>query len=171
MRCWTKGGNVFPITFNTGQALPLVATRILHPRMSRGAGTEQPRNSSAQRPRQWPVREPDSATVRSQSRKSPEREQSAVAFCPRPQSRQRIVRVHEPSTDQSGQGQAKAMSSICPCSVRDTGMSASTNRPQPRADRESSSTGLPALHRLCVATAPPTEFPVHIHHAPTYDLI
>ena len=154
-----------------GQALPLVATRILRPRMSRGAGTEQPRNSSAQRPRQWPVREPDSATVRAQSRKSPEREQSAVAFCPRPQSRQRIVRVHESSTDQSGQGQAKAMSSICPCSVRDTGMSASTNRPQPRADQDSSSTRPPALHRLCVATAPTTEFPVHIHHAPAYDLI
>jgi hypothetical protein len=171
MRCWTKGGKVFLITFNTGQALPLVATRILRPRMSRGAATEQPRNSSAQRPRQWRVCEPDSATVRAQSRTSPEREQSAVAFCPRPQSRQRIVRVHEPSTDQSGQGQAKAMSSICPCSVRDTGMSAYTNRPRSRADRDSSSTRPPALHRLCVATTPPTKFPVHIHHAPAYDLI
>ena len=155
----------------TGQALPLVATRILRPRMSRGAGTEQPRNSSARRPRQWPVRDPDSATGRAQSRKSPERDQSAVAFCPRPQSRQRIVRVHEPSTDQSGQAQAKAMSSSCPRSVRDSGMSASANRPQPRADRESSSTRPPALHRICVATAPTTEFPVPIHHAPTYDLI
>ena len=155
----------------TGQALPLVATRILRPRMSRGAGTEQPRNSSAQRPRQWPVREPDSATVRAQSRKSPEREQSAVAFCPRPQSWQRIVRVHEPTTDQSGHGQAIAMSWICPCSVRDAGKSASTNRPKTRADRKSSSTRPPALYRLCVATAPPTEFPVHIHHAPAYDLI
>ena len=167
----SKGGGVLPITFKTGQALPLVVTRILRPRMSRGAGTEQPRNSSAQRPRQWPVREPDSATVRAQSRKSPEREQSAVAFCPRAQSWQRIVRVHEPATDQSGQDQANAMSAICPRSLRDGGMSASTSRPQPRADRESSSTRLPALHRLCVATAPPTEFPVHIHHAPTYDLI
>lgn len=155
----------------TGQALPLVATRILRPRMSRGAGTEQPRNSSARRPRQWPVRDPDSATGRVQSRKSPERDQSAVAFCPRPQSRQRIVRVHEPATDPSGQDQAKAMSSICPCSVRDTGMSASTNRPQHQADRDLSSTRPPALHRLCVATEPPTEFRVHIHHAPTYDLI
>ena len=155
----------------TGQALPLVATRILRPRMNRGAAAEKPCNSSALRPRQSPVREPDSATVRARSRKSPEREQSAVAFCPRPQSRQRIVRVHEPATDRSGQGQAKAMSSICPRSVRDAVMSASTNRPQPRADRDSSSTRSPALHRLCVATAPPTEFPVHIHHAPTYDLI
>lgn len=155
----------------TGQALPLVATRILRPRISRGAATEQPCNSSALRPRQWPVREPDSATVRAQSRKSPEREQSAVAFCPRPQSRQRIVRVHEPSTDQSGQGQAKAMSSFCPRSVRDAGMSASSSTPQPRADRESSSTRSPALHLLCVAIAPTTEFPVHIHHAPAYDLI
>lgn len=155
----------------TGQALPLVATRILRPRMSRGAGTEQPRNTSALRPRQWPVREPDSATVRAQSRKSPEREQSTVAVCPRPQSWQRTVRVHEPATDQSGQGQAKAMSWICPCSVRDSGVSASTNRPQPRADRGSSSTRPPALHRLCVATAPTTKFPVHIHHAPAYELI
>jgi hypothetical protein len=162
---------VFLIMFKTGQALPLVVTRILRPRMSRGAGTEQPRNSSARLPWQWPVREPDSATVRAQSRKSPEREQSAVAFCPRPQSRQRIVRVHEPATDQSGQGQATAMSSICPCSVRDAEMSASTNRPQPQADRESSSIRPPALHRLCVASSPTTEFPVHIHHAPTYDLI
>lgn len=159
------------IMFDTGQALPLVPTRILRPRMSRGAGTEQSRNTSAQRPRRWPVREPDSATVRAQSRKSPEREQSAVAFSPRPQSWQRIVRVHEPATDQSGQGQAKAMSSVCPCSVRDAEMSASSNTPQPRADRESSSTRSPALHLLCVAIVPTTEFPVHIHHAPAYDLI
>ena len=162
---------MFPIMFNSGQALPLVATRILRPRMSRGAGTEQPRNTSAQRPRRWPVREPDSATVRAQSRKSPERKQSAVAFCPRPQSWQRNVRAHELATDPSGQGPAKAMTPICPRSVRDAGMSASSNTPQPRADRDSSSTRPPALHRLCVATAPTTKFPVHIHHAPAYDLI
>ncbi len=162
---------MFLIMFKTGQALPLVATRILRPRMSRGAATEQPCNSSALQPRQWPVREPDSATVRAQSRKSPEREQSAVAFSPRPQSWQRIVRVLEPATGQSGQGQAKARSSFCPRSVRDAGTSASSNTPQPRVDRESSSTRSPALHRLCVATAPTMELPVHIHHAPAYDLI
>lgn len=159
------------IMFDTGQALPLVATRILRPRMSRGAGTEQPRNSSARRPRQWPVREPDSATVRAQSRTNQRRAQAADAFSPRPKSWQRIVRVHEPATEQSSQEQAKAMSSVCPCSVHDVGASSSTNRPQPRADRESSATRTQAVHRICVATALPTEFPVHIYHTAAYDLI
>ena len=162
---------MFPITFNTGQALPLVATRILRPRMSRGAATEQPCNSSTLRPRQWPVREPGVTIHRAHPRAVHVCEQSAIAFCPRPQSRQRIVRVHETATDQSGQGQAQAMSWHCPCSVRDAGMSASSNTPQPRADRESSSTQSPARHLLCVAIVPTTEFPVHIHHAPAYDLI
>lgn len=155
----------------TGQALPLVATRILRPRVGRGVSAEQPRNINGSRPRQQPVRDLGLTMHRAHPRVVHVRDQSAIAFCPRLRSWQRNVRVHETATDQSGQGQAKAMSWNCPCSVRDAGMSASTNRPQPRADRESSSTRPSALHRLWVAAAPSTGFPVHIHHAPTYDLI
>jgi len=159
------------IMFDTGQALPLVATRLLRPRMSRGVDAQKPRMSSSKQPRLEPIHDHGLATGRAQSRINQKRARVADAFSPRPKSWQRIVRVHEPATEQSSQEQAKAMSSVCPCSVHDAGASSSTNRPLPQTDRESSATRTQAVHRIWVATALPTEFPVHIHHAAAYDLI
>jgi len=155
----------------TGQALPLVATRILRPRMSRGARTEQPRNSSARRPRQWPLREPDSATVRAQSRKTPERAQSEIAFCPRPQTRQGTVLGHGQASASAVHGQAVEMASACPRSVRDREMSASMiARVAATAHRPGSTMPQPA-RRVHLSVSPPTEFPVHIQFIPAYGLI
>lgn len=162
---------MFPITFNTGQALPLVVTRILRPRMSREVDAQQPRIRGGQRPRQGPVRDRALATGRAHSRKDQKRGQAADAGSPYPQSRQQIVRVRELAAGQNSRDQAAVTDVIRPSSVRDDRMSASTDTPQPRAGRKSSANGTLAVHRLSVSIAPPTEFPVHIQHAPAYDLI
>lgn len=162
---------MLPITFETGQALPLVVTRILRPRMSREVDAQQPRMTNARRPRQQPVHDRELGANRAQSRKDRKRGKATDVGSPCPQSRQRIVHVQELAAGQNSREQATVTDVIDSCSVRDDRMSASTNRPHPRAGRESSTTPTQAVHRLCVSIAPPTEFPVHIQHAPGYDFI
>lgn len=159
------------IMFDTGQALPLVVTRILRPRMSREVDAQQPRIRGGQRPRQGPVRDRALARGRAHSRKDQNRGQTADAGSPYPQSRQQIVRVRELAAGQNSRDQATVTNVIRPSSVRDDRMSATTNWPQPRADRKSSANGTLAVHQLCVSIAPLTEFPVRIQHAPAHDLI
>jgi hypothetical protein len=162
---------VLPITFKGGQALPLVVTRILRPRMSREVDAQQPRMSAGQRPRQEPVRDRELAPGRAHSRKEQKRGQAADAGSPYPHSRQQIVRVREQAAGQNSRDQATVTDVIRPSSVRDDRMSASTDTPQPRAGRKSSANGTLAVHRLSVSIALPTEFPVRIQHASAYDLI
>lgn len=162
---------MFLIVFKTRHALLLPEGRIPCPRINRELDAQQPPNINGTRPRQQPVRDHGSAAGEAQLRSELMHEHAAVAFSPRPPLWQRIVRVHGPATGQNGQGQAIAMSPICPGSVRVGGTSASTNRLQPRTDRESSATRTSAVHRLCVATALSTEFPVHIQHGTAYEFI
>ena len=162
---------MLPITFKTGQALPLVVTRILRPRMSREVDAQQPRIRAGQRPRQGPVRDRELAAGKAHSRKDQKRGQAADAGSPYPQSRQQIVRVRELAAGQNSRDQATVTDVIRPSSVRDDRMSATTNWPQPRADRKSSANGTLAVHQLCVSIASLTEFPVRIQHAPAHDLI
>lgn len=98
MNCDNKGGRVFLIMFKTGHALLLPGGRILRPRMRREADAGQPLDSRVSRPRQWLFRDLKSATVRAQPRTIRGREQSATAFRPRPQTRQRIVLSRELAT-------------------------------------------------------------------------
>lgn len=162
---------MLPVTLKRGQALPLVATRILRSRMTREVDAQQPRMTNARRPRQQPVHDRELGADRAQSRNDRKRGKAADVGSPCPQSRQRIARVQELAAGQNSREQATVTDVIDSCSVRDDRMSASTNRPQPRAGRESSTTPTRAVHRLCVSIAPPIEFPVHIQHAPAYDLI
>ncbi len=162
---------MLPITFKEGQALPLVVTRILRPRMSREVDAQQARMSGSQRPRQESVRVRELAVGGAQLRRNLKREQVADAFSPRPQSWQRIVRVRELAAGQNSRDQATVTDVIRSSSVQDDKMSASTDTPQPRASRKSSANGTLAVHRLSVSIAPPTEFPVRIQHAPAHDLI
>ncbi len=162
---------MFRITFKTGQALPLVVTRILRPRMSREVDAQQPRIRGGQRPRQEPVRDRELATGRAHSCKDQKRGRATDTGRPYPQSRQQIVRVRKLAPGQNSRDQATVTDVIRPGSVHDAGMSATTNWPQPRADRKSSVTQTLAVHRLSVSIAPPTEFLVRIQHAPTHDLI
>lgn len=171
MRCWTKGGSVFPITFNTGQALPLVATRILRPRMSRGESTEQPRNIIGSRPRQQPVRELGLSRHRAHPRAVHVREQSAIAFCPRPQTRQGTVLRHEQASASANREQAAAAPRTQLPSVHDLGRSTSSTAPPTRTFHGSHLATGSLTQRIRVSVPPPTQFPVHIHFIPAYGLV
>lgn len=162
---------MFPITFNTGQALPLVATRILRPRMSRGKSAEQPRNISGSRPLQQPVREPGLAKHRLHPRVVHVREQSAIAFCPRPQTRQGTVLGHGQASASAIREQATAAPRTQPPSVHNLGGSTSATTPLTRTFHGSHLATGSSTQRIRVSVPPPTQFPVHIHFIPAYGLI
>jgi len=171
MRCWTKGGNVFPITFNTGQALPLVATRILRPRMSRGVSAEQPRNIICSRPRQQSFREHDVSEHRAHPRVVHVREQSAIAFRPRPQTRQGTVLGYGQASASAIREQAVAAARPQPPSVHDLGRSTSATAPLARTFHGSQLAMAFPRQRIRVSVSPPSAFPVHIHFILAYGLI
>jgi hypothetical protein len=152
-------------------AEPLNFVRIWRPRMSRGVSAQQLRADSSRWPRSRSVHDRGLATGSAQTRRDHRHGQLADAVNRRRHSRQRIVRVHERTTDQSRLGHAKAMSSICPDSVRDAGMAIVTNRPQSRASREMSAARPLALHRHRVSVSQMMELPDRIQTRATYDLV
>lgn len=162
---------MFLIVFNTGQALPLVATRILRPRMSRGVSAEQPRNINGSRPRQQPVREPDLANHRAHPRDVHVREQSAIASCPRPQTRQGTILGHGQASASAIREQAVAAARPQPPSVHDLGGSTSATAPLTRTFHGSQLAMACPCQRIRVSVGPPTQFPVHIHFIPAYGLV
>ena len=81
---------MFLIMFKTGQAEPLVLTRIPRPRSSRGERAEQPRSMSSLRPQSRPVRALDSIANGAQTETGRVREQSTTTDANSSQSR--IVR-------------------------------------------------------------------------------
>lgn len=162
---------MFLITFNTGQALPLVTTRILRPRMSRGVSAEQPRNIIGSRPRQQPVRELDLAKHRAHPRVAHAREQSPIASCPRPQTRQGTVLGHGQASASAIREQAIAAARPQPPSVHDLGGSASATTPLTRTFHGSHLAKGSSTQRIRVSVPPPTQFPVHILFIPAYGLI
>ena len=162
---------MFPITFNIGQALPLVVTRILRPRMSRAVSAEQPRNIIGSRPRQQPVREPDLAKHRAHPRVVHVREQSAIAFCPRPLTRQGAVLGHGQASASAIREQAVAAARPQPPSVHDLGGSTSSTAPLTRTFQGSQLAMAFPRQRIRVSVPPPPQFPVHIQFILAYGLI
>ena len=162
---------MFLITFNTGQALPLVATRILRPRMSRGVSTDQPRNIIDLRPRQQPVRELGSTMHRAHPRAVHVRDQSAIAFCPRPQTRHGIVLGHGHASASAIREPAAAAARSQPPSVHDLGKSTSSTAPLTRTFHGSHLAMAFPRRRIRASVPPPTQFPIHIHFIPAYGFI
>ena len=162
---------MFPITFNKGQALPLVATRILRPRMSRGVSAEQPRNIIGSRPRQQSFRKPDVSEDRAHPRVVNVREQSAIAFCPRPQTRQRTVLEHGQASASAIREQATVSDRTQPPSVHDLGRFTSSTAPLSRTFQGSQLAMPCPRQRIRVSVSPPSAFPVHIHFISAYGLI
>lgn len=162
---------MFLITFNTGQALPLVATRILRPRMSRGVSAEQPRNIIGSRPRQQPVRRQDLTMPRAHPRVVHVREQPAIAVCPRPQSRQETVLGHGHASASAICEQAAATAITQPPSVHALGRSVPSTTPKPRTVHDSRLAMACPRQRIRVSVLPPTQFPFHIHFSPAYGLV
>lgn len=162
---------MFPITFNKGQALPLVATRILRPRMSRGLSAGQPRNIIGSRPLQQPVREPNLAKHRAHPRAVHVREQPAIAFCPRPQTRQGTVLGQGQAAASAIREQAAAAAGTQLPSVHDLGRSTSSTAPPTRTFHCSHLAMACPRQRIRVSVSPPSAFPLHIHFIIAYGLI
>lgn len=155
----------------TGQALPLVATRILRPRMSRGVSAEQPRNVIDSRPRQQPFRECGLVTHGAHPRVVHVREQSTIAFCPRPLTRQRTVLERGQASVSTGREQATVAARTQSPTVLDFGKSASSIAPPTRTYHGPQLAMACRGQRIRVSVSPPNAFLVHIHFVPAYDLI
>lgn len=162
---------MFPIMFKTGQALPLVVTRIPRPRMSRGGSAGQPRNIIGPRPRQQRVRERDFSKHRAHPRIVHVHDQSAIALCPRPLTRQGTVLGHGQAPASAIREQAMAAAKPCPRPVRDFSASTSATAPLTGNLHGSQLAMACPRQRIRVSVGPPSALPVHIHFIPAYGLI
>lgn len=159
------------IMFKTAHALPLVDTRILRPRSSRGESAECPREVCGLWPRTWQIRGLDSAGDRQRTGTFPVHELSVSAFSPRPQSRPQTIHVRAQATALIVREQAAAMDADCPQTVRSRELSMTENWSRTQSVREH---GLAkSCSRLCMAVSvlPPIHFPVHFRIIPSHDLI
>jgi hypothetical protein len=139
--------------------------------MGRGVSAKQPRNLNGSRPRQQPVREPDLAKHRAHPRAVHVREQSAIAFCPRQQTRQRTVLEHGQASASAIREQATVSDGTQPPSVHDLGRFTSSTAPLTKTFHGSQLAMAYPRQRIRVSVSLPTAFPVHIHFIPAYGFI
>ena len=159
------------IMFKTGHALPLVVTRILRPRSSRGESAECPREVCGTWPLARQIRDLDSGGDSPRTETIHVHELSVSAFSPRQQSCPWTIHVRAQATDLIVREQAVAMDADCPQTVRSRELSTSANSQRPRTVRER---GLAKNYpRRCIAVSifPPTNFPVRIQTIPAHDII
>ena len=171
MRCWSKGGSVLVIMFKTGHALPLVGTRFLRPRSSRGESADCPREVCGSWPRTRQIRDLDSVEDRTRTETFPVHELSVSAFSPRQQSRPRTIHVRAQATASIVRGQAAAVDAECPQSVRSREQSTAANSSRTPTVRES---GLAkSYQRRCIAVSvsPSVHFLVHVRIIPSHVFI
>ena len=157
--------------FKTGQALPLVLTRFLRPRISRGEYPNRPRDIDRSWPRTRQIRDQEQSQITMHTHTIRVREQSMSALSPRPQSRSQTGSIREPIAASSVREQASAVDTHCPRTVHNPGLATSANSSRTGILRE------PGLERNCprrrilVSTQSPTRFQVHIRIIPFYVLI
>ena len=162
---------MFVIMFKTGHALPLVDTRLLRPRSSRGESGDCPREVCGSWPRTRQIRDLDSAGDRTRTQTFRVHELSVSAFSPRPQPRPRSIYVHALATPSIVPGQAAAMKADCPQTVRSLELSTTANWSRTQSVRER---GLAkSCPRRCIAVSilPPVYFPIHVRNIPPHVLI
>ena len=162
---------MFLIMFKTGHALPLVGTRFLRPRSSRGESADCPREVCGSWPPTRQIRDLDSGGDRPRTGTFCVHELSVSAFSPRPQSRPRTIHVRAQATALIVREQAAAMDADCPQTVRSRELSTSANWLRPQSVRER---GLAkSCPRRCIAVSvlPPIHFPIHVRIIPSHDFI
>lgn len=157
--------------FKTGHALPLVGTRFLRPRSSRGESAEQPREVCGSWPQARIIREPDSAAIRTPAQPVHVHEQSMSAFSPRPQSRPRSICELDHAWASTVREPAAATGLNCPQTVRRLELCAAANSPCPRAVRKREPVKNYPSHCIAVSILPPINFPVHVRIIPAHVLI
>ena len=171
MRCWSKGGTVLVIMFKTGHALPLVDTRFLRPRSSRGESAECPREVYGAWPRTRQIRDLDSARDRPRTGTFHVHEQSVSAFSPRQQPCPRTIHVHAQATALIVREQVAAMDAECPQTVRSREQSTSAGWSRPQFVREHGPAK--SCPRCCIAVSvmPSIHFPIHARIIPCHDFV
>lgn len=156
---------------NTGQALPLVFTRFLCPRISRGEDLKSPRDSDRSWPRPRQSRELEQSLITTQTQTIRVREQSMSALSPCPRARLQTVRIRERIKASTVRKHALDADTACPRTIHSPELSASANSSRTRTHRK------PGLAKNCprqcmvVSMWLPTYFPVRIRMIPPYVLI
>ena len=157
--------------FKTGQALPLVLTRFLRPRISRGEYPKRPRDIHRSWPRTRQIRDQEQSQITTQTQTIRVREQFMSTLSPCPHSRSRTGRIREHIAVSSVRGQASAADTHCPRTVHSPGLATSANSSRTGILRE------PRLERNCprrrilVSIWSPSRFQVRIRIIPSYVLI
>jgi hypothetical protein len=162
---------VLVIMFKTGHALPLVGTRFLRPRSSRGESAEQPREVCGSWPRARKIRDLDSVGHRPCPQTIRVREQSVSAFSPRPQSRPQAIHVLNHASASTVHEQAADMTAHSSQAVHRPEPAASADSPRTRIVRVCGLAKSCPGRRVVVSILPPINFPVHIQIIPAYVLI
>jgi len=157
--------------FNTGQAEPLVCTRIQRPRSSRGQYADQPRDMNRSRPQTRRFREREQAGDRSQTRLIHVPEQSANTAGLRKQTRERSAHSRDQATVSTGRDQAAVASTDCPQTVRSLAVATTAISPLTNIGREPRLAEHFPSRRIVVSIFPLVSFPVRIRIIPAYDLI
>jgi hypothetical protein len=171
MRCWSKGGSVFLIMFKTGHALPLVVTRILRPRSSRGESADCPREVCGLWPQTRQIRDLDSGGDRPRTGTIHVHELSVSAFSPRQQSRPRTIHVRAQATASIVREQAAAVDADCPQTVRSHELSTTANWSRTQSVREHGLANSRPHRRIAVSILPPIHFPIHVRIIPSHDFV
>lgn len=166
-----SAGNMIPIMFRRGEALPLRWRRILRARMSRGEGAECPHNRCGTWPQTRQIHDLNPVQNRTSTQSVHVHLLSAFTFsaCPRPR----------PPTNPA---RAQAMTSIirepvatekadCPQTVRRRGLSTTTNSSRAQSVRELGPVISCPLHHLTVSIGPPRSFSIHIQIIPSHELV
>ena len=162
---------MFPIMFKTGQALPLVFTRILRPRIGRGDYARQPRDIHRSGPRTWQIRELEQSPIRTHTHTIRVREPSVSARSPRPQTRSHTGHSHELITDSQVREQAFAGAIRCPQVVRSREPSISANSSRIRIVCGPRQAGHCPHWRILVSMQFRTRFPVRTRINLSYVLV
>lgn len=164
-------GSAFLIMIETGHALPLVVTRILRPRSSRGESADGPREVCGSWPRTRQIRDLDSVGDRPRTGTFRVPEQSVSAFSPRQQSRPRTIHVHAQATASFVHEQATVMDADCPQTVRSHELSTTANWSQTQSVREHGLAKRCPRRCIVVSILPPIHFPVHVRIIPSHDFV
>ena len=160
---------MFPIMFETVQALLLPGGRSWSPRHGRETGAEQPRNATGSWPQTRHFHESEPVQDRTQPRVGHVREQSVIEFSPRQQSRPRTVRVRAQATASIVREQAAAAVVNQPQTGRSREQSSSANWSQTQFVRDRGPAKTDPRPRIVVSAWVTVNFPIFIHTISPYE--
>ena len=162
---------MLPSMFKTGQALPLVLTRFLRPRISRGEYSKGTRDIDRSWPRTRHIREQEQSENITLTRPMRVRKQSMSALSPRPQSRSQTDRIRERIAVSPVQGQTSSVDTHCPRTVHSPGLATSANSSRSGILREPRLARNCPRRRILISMQSPARFQVRIRIIPSYVLI